>query len=381
MAKRILISALVAGAFLAGCGKGGSQGGIVKEAFGKLADGSPAELYTLTNKQGAKLAVTNYGGIVVRMEGPDRSGKLADVVLGYDTLDGYLKDNSPYFGCIVGRNGNRIGNAKFSLDGKEYLLAKNNLGSNNLHGGLKGFDKQLWKAEEKDSPEGPSVLFSRLSPDGEEGYPGNLKVEALYTWTHDNALRIDYTATTDKPTICNLTHHSYFNLLDAGASDILGHELMIPASHFTPMGPDLITTGEVRAVKGTPFDFTIPTAVGARIAAADEQLKNGKGYDHNWVLDRQSKDGLELAAKVREPKSGRILEVLTTDPATQFYCGNFLDGTITGKNGTVYRQRNGLCLEPQKHPDAINKPKFPSPVLRPGETYKHTIVYRLSAEK
>jgi aldose 1-epimerase len=349
--------------------------GVTQKSFGKLADGSEAMLYTLTNKSGARLKITNYGGIVTSIEAPDRKGQLADVVLGYDSLDGYVK-NSPYFGAIIGRYGNRIGKGTFKLNGKTYTLAKNN-GANALHGGLKGFDKVLWKAEPRETPEGPAILLSYTSVDGEEGYPGTLTVQALHTWTDKNELKIDFTATTDKSTVVNLTHHSYFNL--SGAGDILGHYLTIQADKFTPVDAGLIPTGKLQAVKGTPFDFNKLTAIGARIEAKNEQLKRGKGYDHNWVL-RKKAGALELAARVLEPVSGRVLEVETTEPGLQFYSGNFLDGTITGKGGKVYALRNGFCLEPQHFPDSPNKPKFPSTRLDPGQTYHHSLVYRFLAQ-
>jgi len=343
------------------------------QPFGKLPDGTNVELFTLRNANGVEARITNYGGIVTHLFVPDRTGKPGDVVLGYDSLDGYLK-SSPYFGCLVGRYGNRIAGGKFSLDGQLYTLAKNN-GPNSLHGGLKGFDKVVWQARAGDSKLGPVLELRYVSPDGEEGYPGNLSVAAVYTLTNDNALRLDFTATTDKATVVNLTHHSYFNL--AGAGDILNHELMIPAEIFTPVNGDLIPTGELRAVKGTPLDFGTQTKIGARIDQPDEQLKLGGGYDHNFVLNNPGQK-LVLAARVSEPTTGRVMEVETTEPATQFYSGNFLDGSITGKGGQVYHQRTGFCIEPQHYPDSPNQPAFPSTVLRPGETYTNTISYKFS---
>jgi len=348
-------------------------GQVTGRPFGKLPEGTGVELFTLRNVRGAEARITNYGGIVTHLLVPDRSGKLGDVVLGYDSLDGYLK-SSPYFGCLVGRYGNRIAGAKFSLEGKTYALAKNN-GPNSLHGGLKGFDKVVWQAKPVAGKLGSALELRYVSPDGEEGYPGNLSVTAVYTLTHDNALRLDFTATTDKTTVLNLTHHSYFNL--AGAGDILNHELMIPAETFTPVNGDLIPTGELRALKGTPLDFSTPTKIGARINQPDEQLKLGLGYDHNFVLNNPSKK-LVLAARAFEPTTGRVMEVETTEPATQFYSGNFLDGSITGKQGQIYRQRTGFCIEPQHFPDSPNQPAFPSTVLRPGETYTNTISYKFS---
>jgi len=305
---------------------------------------------------------------VVSLKVPDREGQLGDVVLGYDTLDEYVQNN-PYFGCLVGRYGNRIAGGKFTLGGQVYTLATNN-GPNHLHGGLKGFDKVVWKARSIRRKEGPALALRYTSRDGEEGYP-------VYTWTHDNALRLEFTATTDKETICNLTHHSYFNLAGPGTRDILDHEVMIAADRFTPVDETLIPTGELRPVAGTPFDFTKPTAIGARIDQDDEQLRFGHGYDHNWVL-RKPLGELGLAARVYEPTSGRVLEVLTTEPGLQFYTGNFLDGSNVGKGGQAYQFRTGFCMEPQHYPDSPNKPHFPSVVLKPGQTYRNTIIYRFS---
>lgn len=351
---------------------------IVQADFGKTPDGQTAQLFTLVNKNGARVKLTNYGGIVTSLEVPDRDGKLGDVVLGYDNLDGYIK-SSPYFGCLVGRYGNRIAKGKFKLGGKEYSLATNN-GANALHGGLKGFDKVLWAAKPMETKDGPAVELTYTSKDGEEGYPGNLKVTAVYTLTNSDELKLDYTATTDKETVANLTHHSYFNLKGAGSGDVLGHEMAIKAKQFTPVDETLIPTGELRPVKGTPMDFNTPTAIGARVEQKDEQLKFGKGYDHNWVVDKKLGE-LGLAARVYEPTTGRVMEVLSTEPGIQFYGGNFLDGTITGKGGKVYQFRNGFCLEPQHYPDSPNQPNFPSAVLKPGETYRNTIIYRFSVKK
>jgi aldose 1-epimerase len=343
---------------------------LTKEAFGKTADGKAVELYTLTNPR-AQVKIMTYGGIIVSLRVPDRDGKLGDVVLGYNNLDGYLK-SSPYFGSITGRYANRIAKGKFSLNGRDYTLAKNN-DENHLHGGLKGFDKVVWEAKELKVKNGVGVALSYLSKDGEEGYPGNLAVTVAYTLTDDNGLRIDYTATTDKPTVVNLTNHSYFNL--AGVGSILDHQIMINADRFTPVDATLIPTGELRSVKGTPMDFTKPAAIGARINQDDEQLKLGRGYDHNFVLN--GGDGkLKLAARVFEPTSGRVLEVYTTEPGVQFYTGNFLDGSITGKGGQVYQQRYGFCLESQHFPDSPNQPKFPSTVLKPGQKYTSTTIYK-----
>jgi aldose 1-epimerase len=348
---------------------------VTKQPFGRTRDGTPIDLYVLRNSKGMEAGICNYGGIVVWLKVPDKHGVLGDVVLGYDHLDGYLTNN-PYFGCLVGRYGNRIANGQFVLDGVTYQLAKND-GPNHLHGGIKGFDKVVWSAKSYITPEGPALELEYVSPDGEEGYPGKLTVKAVYTVTEDNALRLDFTATTDKPTICNLTHHSYFNL--AGKGDILGHVVMMPADRFTPVDATLIPTGELRPVDGTPFDFRKPTQIGARINQADEQLKFGKGYDHNWVYDKPL-GKLTLLARVTEPTSGRVMEVWSTEPGLQFYSGNFLDGTITGKGGWVYQFRHGFCMEPQHFPDSPNKPHFPSTVLRPGQVYRNTIIYKFSVK-
>jgi aldose 1-epimerase len=353
---------------------GGQTPGVKRSEFGKMPDGQAVDLYTLTNRHGMQVAITNYGGRVVSWLAPDRHGEMADVVLGFDSLDGYLHDNS-YFGAIVGRYANRIGKARFMLDGTEFRLAQND-GPNSLHGGRKGFDKVLWKARPLSTKE-PSIELSYLSPDGEEGYPGNLSVKVVYSLTENNELRIDYTATTDKDTVLNLTNHSYFNLAGQGNGDILKHLMMINADRFTPIDDTLIPTGELRKVDGTPFDFRKPVAIGARINDSNEQLKFGMGYDHNFVLNRRG-HSLTLAARVTEPNSGRVLEVLTTQPGLQFYSGNFLDGTIHGKGGKAYGYRSAFCLETQHFPDSPNKPQFPSTELKPGQTYHQITVYRLS---
>ncbi|HEY6187195.1 MAG TPA: aldose epimerase family protein [Pyrinomonadaceae bacterium] len=354
-----------------------AQTRIKGRPFGKTADGTPVEIYTLTNAHGMEAQIMTYGGIVVSLKAPDRNGRMADVVLGYDTLDGYLKDNGPYMGALIGRYGNRIANGKFTLNGVEYTLAKNN-GENHLHGGLKGFDKVVWKGTPLRGGRGLRLTY--LSKDGEEGYPGNLSVTVTYSLTNDNELRIDYAATTDKDTVLNLTHHSYFNLAGAGTGDILGHEVFINADRFVPVADSgAIPTGELRNVKGTPMDFTKPMAVGARITQPDEQLNFGRGYDHTWVLNKTRARTPSLAARVYEAKSGRVMEVYTTEPGVQFYTGNFLDGTITGKGGKVYNQRYGLCLEAQHYPDSPNQPKFPSTVLKPGQRYTQTTIYKFSA--
>ncbi len=355
---------------------GSSAGKISKQPFGAAPDGQPVELYTLRNAKGAEATIMTYGGTVTSLKVPDKDGKLGDVVLGYDKLDGYLA-NSPFFGCLVGRYGNRIAKGRFTLEDKTYTLVTNNP-PNHLHGGPKGFDKVVWKAVKAEvGPQGPQLVLNYLSKDGEEGYPGNLKVTATYTLTDDNALRLDYTATTDKATVCNLTQHSYFNL--AGKGDILGHVVTINAETFTPVDSTLIPTGEMKPVEGTPFDFRKPTAIGARINAADEQIKFGGGYDHNWVINKPSGQ-LGLQARIEEPTTGRVLEVLSTEPGVQFYTGNFLDGSITGKAGWVYQHRNGFCFEPQHYPDSPNHPQFPSTELKPGQTYQNTIIYKFSVK-
>jgi aldose 1-epimerase len=311
----------------------------------------------------------------VSLKVPDSKGALGDIVLGFDSLDGYLADN-PFFGALVGRYGNRIAKGHFTLDGKEYTLPINN-GANALHGGLKGFDKHIWTAKPGQGKDGQTLELTYVSKDGEEGYPGTLTATVTYTLTNANELRIHYQATTDKPTVLNLTNHSYFNLAGAGNGDILGHELMLNADKFTPVDKGLIPTGELRPVDGTPFDFRKATAIGARINADDEQIKLGGGYDHNFVLNGQA-GTMRLAARATEPKSGRVLEVSTTEPGVQFYTGNFLDGTLHGKGGKVYNKRYGFCLETQHYPDSPNKPSFPSTVLRPGQKYDTTTVFKFS---
>ena len=349
---------------------------IDKEAYGEV-DGKPVDLYTLTNANGVEMKVTNYGGIVTALKVPDKHRNLGDVVLGYDNLQDYVKSN-PYFGCIVGRYGNRIGKAKFTLNGVGYTLAQNN-GDNSLHGGIKGFDKVVWDAQAMVGADSVSVEFKYMSKDGEEGFPGNLSVTVTYALTNDDELKIDYLASTDEVTVVNLTHHSYFNLAGAGSGDILGHELMLAADKFTPVDEGLIPTGELRPVAGTPMDFTQPTVIGDRINQDYEQLVFGKGYDHNWVLNSDG-GSMALAASVYEPKTGRMMKVYTTEPGMQFYAGNFLDGSNIGKGGKAYEFRNGFCLETQHFPDSPNKPDFPSTVLKPGEEYKTTTIYKFSAK-
>ena len=378
MAVTILTGALLM-TTLAPSGATPQHSSTTKKPFGKTPDGQPVDLFVLTNKGGAEATITNYGGAVVAVKVPDRNGKLADVVLGYDTLDGYVNDKA-YFGALVGRYGNRIAHAQFVLHGKTYTLAKNN-GDNSLHGGIKGFNKALWAAKTLSAKDDQSLELSYLSKDGEEGFPGNLKVTVTYTWTDANALRIEYYATADKKTVVNLTNHSYFNLAGQGSGDILGHLLTIQADQFTPVDSGLIPTGELRDVMGTPFDFRKATAIGARINQDDEQLKLGGGYDHNFVLRMPMDHGEYLAARVLEPASGRVLEVWTTEPGVQFYTGNFLDGKTPGKGGHTYPRRNAFCLETQHFPDSPNQPKFPSVVLNPGERYHTITTYKFSAEK
>jgi aldose 1-epimerase len=349
---------------------------VSREPFGQTKDGTAVDIYTLRNSTGSEARICTYGGIVVSLKVPDRAGQLGDVVLGYDNLNGYL-EKSPFFGALIGRYGNRIANGKFTLDGHEYTLATND-GPNTLHGGVKGFDKVVWKARPVSTSQGAGLELTYLSKDGEEGFPGNLSVTAEYILTEDNALRLEFKATTDKDTVVNLTHHSYFNL--AGKGDILNHTVMIKADKFTPVDALLIPTGELRPVEATPFDFQTPITIGARINQDDEQLKFGKGYDHNWVINK-SLGKFGLMARVTDESSGRVMEVLSSEPGLQFYSGNFLDGTITGKGGWVYQYRAAFCMEPQHYPDSPNKPNFPSVVLKPGETYHNIIVYKFSAEK
>ena len=342
--------------------------GVTKKPFGN-ADGQPVTLYTMTNAKGMSISVMTYGATLVNIDVPDRDGKIADVALGYDSIDGYLSKGDPYFGATIGRYGNRIAKGKFTLDGKDYTLAINNA-PNTLHGGLKGFDKQMWTAK-VESQEPPSILFSRVSPDGEDGYPGTMKVAVKYTLTEKDAIQIYFTATTDKPTIVNLTHHSYFNLGGAGSGPITGHVVTINADAYTPVDDTLIPTGEIKKVAGTPFDFRKPHTIGERLEAA-----GGKpvGYDHNWVLNDPG-TGVRVIATVVDPASGRRMKISSDQPGLQFYSGNFLDGTVTGKDGKVYQQHTAIVFEPQHFPDSPNQPTFPSVVLKPGQTYHNTIIY------
>jgi len=349
-----------------------------KKVFGTTADGKTADLYTLKNKNGMQVSITNFGATVVSIVVPDKAGKMADVALGYDDLAGY-ELNKNYLGVLVGRYGNRIAHGKFSIDGTEYTLAKNN-GDNSLHGGIKGFNKAMWEAKDVSKGGEAAVEMKYVSKDGEEGYPGNLSVTVVYTLTNKNELKIDYSATTDKKTVVNLTNHTYFNLAGQGNGDILKQELMINADTFTPVDSGLIPTGELKKVEGTPFDFRKPTAIGARIDANDEQIKLGGGYDHNFVLNRKAATGLSLAARVSDPASGRSMEVWTTEPGVQFYTGNFLDGSFKGKGGIAYQKRTAFCLETQHFPDSPNHPSFPTTLLKPGEKYHTTTVYKFEAK-
>lgn len=344
---------------------------VTRADFGQTREGVPVQIYTLINAKGVEAKITNYGGIIVSLKTPDRNGVMEDIVLGFDSLSGYLSNPGPHFGALIGRYANRIGHAQFVLNGVEYRLEKND-GGNSLHGGTHGFDKVVWTPREL-ADGGLELTYS--SKDGEGGYPGNLRVSATYHLTDADELRIDYTADTDKDTVLNLTNHAYFNLKGAGVGDILGHVVSLQAERFTPVDAGLIPTGELRDVSGTAFDFRKPTAIGVRIEQSDEQLRLGKGYDHNWVLDKRG-DEQVLAARVEEPSTGRALEVYTTQPGIQFYTGNFLDGTIRGKGGKVYGRRFGFCLETQHFPDSPNKLKFPTTVLKPGQRFRSTTVYR-----
>ncbi|SHL40925.1 aldose epimerase family protein [Hymenobacter psychrotolerans] len=341
--------------------------------FGHAPDGTEVRLYTLTNAHGLRATICTYGGTLTSLLTPDRNGQPGDVVLGFDSVEGYTSPQylkaGPYFGALIGRYGNRIGQGRFSLDGRTYTLARNN-GPNSLHGGQRGFDKVIWAAEPGTGPDGQTLTLTYLSPDGEEGYPGNLTVQVVYTLTPDNALRLDYTATTDQATPLNLTNHSYFNLNHGHAPNALGHELTLHADRYTVVDDTLIPTGELRPVQDTPFDFRQPHAIGARIAQVPG------GYDHNWVLADQQRPRPQLAASVYEPVSGRTLEVLTDQPGVQFYSGNFLDGSLQGKGGTVYGPHYGFCLETQHFPDSPNQPRFPGTILRPGDTFHSTTEYR-----
>ncbi len=355
---------------------------VKQESFGKTADGKEAKIFTLLNQKGGEVRLTEYGATLVSLKMPDRSGKSDDIVLGMNSLDeytnaAYLKAN-PYFGAIAGRYANRIAKGKFSLEGKQYQLTTNN-GANHLHGGKIGFDKVFWTGREIPVSNGSAIEFTYQSKDGEEGYPGNLTAKVIYTLTDDNELKIEYTATTDRETLVNLTHHSYFNLAGANSGDILKHKLQINADKFTPIDSESIPKGELKSVENTPFDFRQAKEIGKDIESADEQIKNGKGYDHNFVVNGEM-GMMRQAAVVTEERSGRVMEVLTTEPGIQLYTGNFLDGSLKGKNGAVYNFRNGFCLETQHFPDSPNRADFPPTVLKPGATYQTSTVYKFSAK-
>lgn len=367
-----LIFAALAAALVLMPGAYAARGGdvsISQRPFGKTADGQEVTMFTLTNGNGLKATLINFGAILVTFEAPDRDGKLANINLGCETVEDYATI-SPYFGCVAGRYANRIAKGKFTLDGQEYTLATNNE-PNHLHGGNVGFSKVMWAATPIEDRDEVGVKFTYDSKDGEEGYPGNLHSEVTYTLNNEDELSLSYTARTDKPTVLNLTQHSYWNLAGHDSGTILDHELMLNADNYTPTDETLITTGEIAPVAGTPFDFRTPVSIGARIGDVPG------GYDLNFVLNREGK-GMVLAARVHDPKSGRTMEIRTTEPGIQFYSGNFLDGTIKGTGGTVYNQHQGFCLETQKFPDSPNHPEFPSAVLRPGETYKHDTVHKFS---
>lgn len=375
MKSIIRVSAIFAAALtVAACGylPGGKGNSSVKEGvFGKLPDGREVKVYTLTNANGVTAEVLNYGGIMHSLTLPDRNGKMADVILSCPTLECYATQ-SPYFGAIAGRYANRIAKGKFTLAGTEYTLATNN-DPNHLHGGNVGFDKVIWDVEPLEVVNGSGLRMTYLSKDMEEGYPGNLRSVVHYILTNDNEFIVEYEATTDKPTVLNLTQHNYYNLGGEGTGTILDHELMLSADHYTPVDATGITTGQIAPVANTPFDFTKPTAIGARIAKVEG------GYDHNFAVNGEAGQ-MRLAAKVKDPDSGRVMEIHTTEPGIQFYTGNFLDGTITGKSGQAYQRNAGFCLETQKYPDSPNKPNFPSAVLQPGETYRHRTIHRFYAE-
>ena len=356
---------------------------IEKRTFGKTQDGKEAFLYVLKNTKGTEIGITNYGATVVSLKTADLNGKMDDIVLGFDSVEGYTSDAflkaNPYFGATVGRYANRIADAKFSLGGTEYKLAANN-GDNNLHGGKKGFDKVFWEGKEVPVAGGSAVEFTYVSADGEEGFPGKLTAKVVYTLTDDNELKIDYTATTDKETVVNLTHHSYFNLAGHASGDILKQKLKILADKFTPIDSESIPTGEIKSVENTPFDFRAAKEIGKDIEAADEQIKNGKGFDHNFVLNGAS-GTMRLVAVATDDASGRVMEILTTEPGIQLYSGNFLDGSLKGKGGADYKLRSGFCLETQHYPDSPNRPEFPSTVLKPGDTYKTSTIYKFSTNQ
>jgi aldose 1-epimerase len=375
MAGRTLSLTCACAALVLLCGLSAGAAAQRRESFGRTPEGRTVEVFTLTNRRNVEARITNYGGALVSLKSPDRAGRLADVVLGFDDMEGYLAGNF-YVGALIGRYANRIAKGRFTLNGVEYRLATNN-GDNHLHGGVRGFDKVLWAARPLKVRNGSALELTYVSPDGEEGYPGTLRTRVVYTLTDENELRIDYSATTDKDTVVNLTAHPYFNLAGEGSGDILRHRLTVYADRFVPTDAKSIPTGELRPVRGTPFDFTRPAAIGARIDADDEQIKFGSGYDHTFVI-RGRAGTLRRAARVHEPTTGRVMEVWTTEPGVQLYTGNFLD-TVAGKSGRPYGRRTGFCLEAQHYPDSPNRPDFPSTVLRRGGRYASTTVYKFSA--
>ena len=377
---------MIATTLLGGCAEQDTATGpsVERDAFGVAPEGDSVDLYTLVNENGMSMRVMTYGGVIQSLEVPDRDGNLEDAVLGFDSLEGYTRDAyreaNPYFGALIGRYGNRIADGEFSLDGEMYTLETNN-GPNHLHGGTEGFDRVLWEADPFEGEGEVGLVLTHTSPDGHGGYPGRLDVEVTYTLTDENELAIDYQASTSKATPVNLTQHSYFNLDGQADGSILDHELMINAETFTPTDSTLIPTGTFRSVADTPFDFREPTPIGARIDQDHRQLEIAGGYDHNFVLARQDRDSLHLAARVYDPDTGRQMDVLTTEPGLQFYSGNFLDGSLTGKEGASYPRRSGLALETQHFPNSPNEPDFPSTILRPDETYSSRTVYRFSTRQ